>query len=135
MNKLSGKIIRVESSEHMSLVDIDVAGDVFCSVVLETPQTAAYLKVGEALTILFKETEVSIAKGLSGMISLRNRFFGVIHDIEYSNILAKIILDYKNTRIVSIITARSADKLALKNGERVEWLVKTNEISLLSGEE
>ncbi|MFH1245923.1 MAG: TOBE domain-containing protein [Candidatus Omnitrophota bacterium] len=135
MNKLSGKIIRIESSEHMSLVDIDVSGDVFCSVVLETPRTAAYLKVGRAITILFKENEVSIAKNLSGPISLRNRFYGVIQHIECSKILAKIILNYKNTRIISIITSRSVDKLALKKGDEIEWLVKTNEVSLLSGEE
>ena len=135
MNKLSGKIIRIESSEHMSLVDIDVSGDVFCSVVLETPQTAAYLKEGAAIMILFKETEVSIAKNLSGQISLRNRFKGVIGGIERSNILAKIILNYKKTQITSIITSRSADKLALKKGDEVEWLVKTNEVSLLTEEE
>ena len=135
MNKLLGKIIRIESSEHMSLVDIDVSGEVFCSVVLETPQTAAYLIEGAAITILFKETEVSIAKNLSGQISLRNRFHGVVHSIECSNILAKIILNYKNTQITSIITSRSVDKLALKKGDEVEWLVKTNEVSLLRGEE
>jgi molybdate transport system regulatory protein len=135
MNKLSGKIVRIESSEHMSLVDIDVSGDVFCSVVLETPQTASYLKAGTVITIIFKETEVSIAKNLSGQISMRNRFRGVIHSIESSDILAKIILNYKKTRITSIITSRSVDKLGLKKGDEVEWLVKTNEVSLLSGEE
>ncbi len=135
MNKFSGKIIHIESSEHMSLVDIDVSGDVFCSVVIETPQTAAYLKVGTAISILFKETEVSIAKNLSGQISLRNRFYGIIHHMECSDILAKIILSYKDTQVVSIITSRSAEKLALKKGDRIEWLVKTNEISLLSGGE
>ena len=135
MNKLPGKIIRIESSEHMSLVDIDVLGAIFCSVVLETPQTAAYLKVGTAITILFKETEVSIAKNLTGQISLRNRFHGIIHSIESSNILAKVILNYKNTQIISIITKRSVDKLALKKGDEVEWLVKTNEVSLLTEKE
>lgn len=135
MNKLSGKIVHVESSRHMSLVDIDVAGDIFCSVVLETLETAAYLKDGMAITILFKETEVSIAKNLSGQISLRNRFHGIIHHIESSDILTKVVLNYKDTRVVSIITRRSSDKLALKKGDVIEWLVKTNEISLLSGEE
>lgn len=135
MNKLSGKIIRIESSEHMSLVDIDIAGDVFCSVVLETMQTARYLKEGAPITVLFKETEVSLAKNLSGQISLRNRFKGVICGMERSDILAKITLNYKTTQIISIITSRSVEKLGLKKDDEVEWLVKTNEISLLSGEE
>jgi len=132
VNKLTGKIVLIESTPHMSMVDIDVEGDVFSSIVLETPASAAYLKQGNSVTLLFKETEVSIGKNLSGLISLRNRFKGTIKRIEKSDILAKIILDYKNKEITSIISTRSTQKLGLANGDLVEWLVKTNEVSLCS---
>ncbi len=115
------------------MVDIDVSGDVFSSIVLETPATAAYLKQGHDVTILFKETEVSIAKNLTGMISLRNRFKATIAKIEKSDILSKIFLNYKGHAIISIISTRSTQKLGLSAGDEVEWLVKTNEVSL-SGE-
>ena len=131
MNKLIGKIVLIESSPHMSMVDIDVDGDVFSSIVLETPSSASYLKQGTAVTLLFKETEVSIGKNLSGLISLRNRFKATIKRIERSDILTKVFLDYRNKEIVSIISSRSSDKLALIAGDSVEWLVKTNEVSLL----
>ena len=133
MNKLTGKIVLVESSPHMSMVDIDVDGDVFSSIVLETPATAAYLKQGNTVTLLFKETEVSIGKNLSGLISLRNRFKATIKRVEKSDILAKIFLNYKNKEIVSIISTRSTQKLGLTEGDHIEWLVKTNEVSLLKG--
>ena len=133
MNKLSGKIIQIESSQHLSIVDIDVGGDIFSAVVLETPKTADYLKEGNAVTLLFKETEVSIAKNLKGAISLRNRFKAVIKKIETSPILSKIVLSYKNLGIISIISTRSVDRLGLRQGDEVEWLVKTNEVSLLRG--
>ncbi len=132
MNKLTGTIVHIESSEHMSMVDVDVKGDIFSSIVLETPETASYLKVGRAVTLMFKETEVSIGKNLSGQISLRNRFGAVIRSIEASGILAKVLLDYQSVQIVSVISARSAVKLNLKKGDSVEWLVKTNEVSLLT---
>lgn len=132
MNKLDGKIVLIETSPHMSMVDIDVSGDVFSSIVLETPSTAAYLKEGNSITLLFKETEVSIAKNLSGLISLRNRFKAKIKRLEKSEILAKVILDYKGHEIVSIISTRSAIKLQLAPGDDIEWLVKTNEVSLCS---
>ena len=112
------------------MVDIDVDGDVFSSIVLETPASAPYLKKGNKVTLLFKETEVSIAKNLSGLISLRNRFKGTINRIEKSDILTKIFLNYKGNEIVSIISSRSARKLSLTDGDEVEWLVKTNEVSL-----
>jgi len=130
MNQLIGTIALVESSPSMSIVDVDVAGDVFSAIVLETPVTADYLKKGAPITLLFKETEVSIAKNLTGEISLRNRFKAVIREVVSADILTKVSLDYKNTAIVSIISTRSAKRLSLKAGDRVEWLVKTNEVSL-----
>ena len=132
MNKLNGKIVLIESSAHMSMVDIDVDGDVFSSIVLETPSSASYLKQGSPVTLLFKETEVSIAKNLSGLISLRNRFKATVKHIEKSAILSKIYLDHKGRTIVSIISTRSTQKLGLIEGDAVEWLVKTNEVSLCS---
>lgn len=130
MNKLTGKIILVESSSHMSMVDIDVDGDVFSSIVLETPASASYLKQGSNVTLLFKETEVSIGKNLSGLISLRNRFKATVKRIEKSAILTKVFLNYKSKEIISIISSRSSQKLGLIDGDVVEWLVKTNEVSL-----
>jgi molybdopterin-binding protein len=130
VNKLKGRIVNIDSSEAMSLVEVDVGGDIFSSIVLETPQSAPYLKCGNPIDILFKETEVSIAKNLSGQISIRNRIKSVIKKIECGEILAKITLDYKGRNIVSIITTKSAKRLELEIGETIDWLVKTNEVSL-----
>jgi molybdate transport system regulatory protein len=133
VNKLTGKIVLVETSLHMSMVDIDVDGDVFSSIVLETPASAPYFKKGNTITLGFKETEVSIGKDLSGLISLRNRFKATIKRLESSNILTKVVLNYKDKEVISIISTRSAQRLALADGDAVEWLVKTNEVSLLGG--
>ena len=132
MNKLTGKIILIESSPHMSMVDIDVEGDVFSSIVLETPASAPYLQKGNTVTLLFKETEVSIGKNLSGLISLRNRFKATVKRLEKSEILTKVFLHYRSREIVSIISTRSVQKLGLIDGDEVEWLIKTNEVSLCS---
>ncbi len=132
MNKLQGTIVNIESSEQMSIVEVDVKGDIFSSIVLETPTTAAYLKIGARVTLLFKETEVSIAKNLSGRISIRNRAQSSVKKIEKREILTTVILDYKGREITAIISTKSANRLELKKDEDVEWLVKTNEISLWS---
>ncbi len=131
MNQLRGNIQGIESTENMSLVDVSVAGDIFCAVLLETPAGVPYLKMGEEVTLLFKETEVSLGKNLSGLISLRNRFKSRIKRIEKGKILTKVTLDYRNQEITSIITTRSFQHLGLKEKEDVEWLVKTNEITIL----
>ena len=131
MNKLDGQIVRIESSEHMSLIDVKVREDIFSAIVLETPVSASYLKIGERLQLLFKETEVLIAKNLTGLVSLRNRVKSRIKRLQKTQLLTKVVLDYNAAEINAIILTRSAESLALKEGEDVEWLVKTNEISLL----
>ena len=131
MNKLKGKIVDIQSSDNMSIIHADVDGDVFSSIVLEGKKGPANYKMQDSVTLLFKETEVGLAKGLTGMISLRNRFKATIRKIDKGPILAKVTLNYKRHTIESIITARSAEQMQLKEKEEIEWLVKSNEVTLM----
>lgn len=131
MNRLRGKIAAIESSGQLSLVDVDVGGDTFTAIIVETPDSAGYLKLGGEILLLFKETEVSLAKNLSGLISLRNRIPALVQDIVEGSLLSQVTLDYKGNRIVSIITSRSVRRLGLKTGDQVEGLVKANEMTLM----
>jgi molybdate transport system regulatory protein len=133
MNRLYGKIVAIDSNRHMSLVDVAVGDDVFAATLLETPETADYLRVGASVTLLFKETEVSLAKNLSGLISLRNRFPATVRSIERGDILTEIRLDYAGNALTSIITTRAVSRLQLAVGDALEVLVKTNEIALMEG--
>jgi molybdopterin-binding protein len=130
MNNLAGTILNIQSSSEMSIIELAVNGDIFSAMVLETPFSASYLKVGNKVEIVFKETEVAIGKGLSGLVSIRNRFKGRIQSIEEHPLLTTIVLDYKGGAIASIISTKSAHRLNLKKTDEVEWLVKTNEVSL-----
>ncbi|MBI3901940.1 MAG: TOBE domain-containing protein [Nitrosomonadales bacterium] len=131
MNRLPGIITAIESNDHLSLVDVAVGQDTFTAMLMETPQDAPYLKVGNAVVVLFKETEVSLAKNLSGQISLRNRIKGVVTQIRNGAILSEVMLDYQGQTITSIITTRAAQRLVLEQGDAVEALVKANEVSLM----
>ncbi len=131
MNKLKGKIVDIQSSDNISIIHVDVEGDLFSSIVLEGKKGPSNYKMKDNVTILFKETEVGIAKDLTGMISLRNRFKATIKKIDKGPILAKITLNYKNHTIESIISAQSASQMKLKDKEEAEWLVKTNEVTLM----
>ena len=134
MNRLRGQISGIESNGHVSLVDVKVGGDTFSAILLEAPQSASYLKVGNTVQVLFKETEVSLAKNLSGQISLRNRMTATVKQIRHGEILSEVLLDYHGLAIVSIITSRSVRRLELKEGDAVEALVKANEVSLMEAE-
>ena len=131
MNRLTGQIAGIESNGHISLVDVVVGSDTFSATLLETPQGSPYLAVGKTVAVLFKETEVSLAKNLSGLLSLRNRLKAQVREIRRGEILSEVLLDYQGQTITSIITTRAVARLELSEGDEVEALIKANEVSLM----
>ena len=131
MNQLRGRIIGIESNDHVSLVDVEVSGDTFSAMLLETPDSAPYLAIGNEVQLLFKETEVSLAKNLSGQISLRNRVQGRVRAVRSGGILSEVLLEYRGQTLTSIITTRSIKRLDIQQGDEVEALIKANEVSLM----
>jgi molybdopterin-binding protein len=131
MNRLLGRITAIECNELLSLVDVTVGGDTFTAILLETPATAPYLAVGMAVWVMFKETEVSLAKNLSGQISLRNRIKGTVQHIRRGELLSEVALDCHGKTVISIITTRAVVRLELAEGDEVEALVKANEVTLM----
>ena len=130
MNRLKGKIVAIDHNEHMSLVDVAVGDDLFAATLLETPETADYLKLDNPITLLFKETEISLARNLSGLLTLRNRFPATVTGIERGDILSAVRLDYHGVPLTSIVTTRGVNRLQLAIGDEVEGLVKANEMVL-----
>jgi molybdopterin-binding protein len=134
MNTLKGIIEDIATEGNLSLVKINPgikSGDVITAIVIDTPETAAYLRNGNRVNAVFKETEVIIAKHFSGQISVRNRFLCTIKSVEKGKLLARITLDYAGIEMISIITLNAANSLELTAGDEVTALVKTNEISIV----
>ncbi|MFA5327587.1 MAG: TOBE domain-containing protein [Prolixibacteraceae bacterium] len=131
MNKFPGKIIQIQQSGAILLVDIDVDGHRFSAMLIESATQPEWLREGNVVDLVFKETEVSLAKNLSGMISMRNRMKCTVLQIERGGLLSKVILKFQEYSIVSAITTRSVDSLKLAVGDEVEALVKANEVSLM----
>jgi molybdate transport system regulatory protein len=98
--------------------------------VIDTPETASYLSVGAVVKMLFKENEVVIAKAFAGQISMQNRFNCTIRSIEKGRLLSKLILNYQQHTITSLITTNAIQQLNCVVGDEVIAMVKTNEISL-----
>ncbi|GEO04871.1 hypothetical protein AAE02nite_25350 [Adhaeribacter aerolatus] len=131
MNRLKGTIQAVVTDKDISLVTILAAGEIFSALVIDTPQTAGYLMPNQEIDMVFKETEMSIGKNLTGSLSLRNRFAATIKEISAGKILSRIDLDFKGHPLCAIITSQSVVALNLTVGDNVVGLVKTNEVSLM----
>lgn len=131
MNKLTGKISKIQQSGAILLVDADVDGHSFSAMLIESATQPEWLQEGNSIDLVFKETEVSLAKNLSGIISMRNRMKCTVQHIERGELLSKITLQFQKYTITSAITTRSVDSLDLKVGDEVEAMVKANEVSLM----
>lgn len=131
MNKLKGIISEIQSDNGISLITIETSGTNITAIMVETANASSFLKPGDNMLVTFKETAMSIGKDISGEFSIRNRFEGEIAHIEKSRLLAKIILNFNQTQLVSVITTASAENLALHVGDYVTGLVKTTDIVLI----
>jgi molybdopterin-binding protein len=126
----SGAICDLQVSGLMSRVKVSVGPTMFSAVILETPETAPYLKIGEPVMVLFKETEVIVAKGVTGAISIRNRGTAKVVSLERSAITTKIVMTHPAGRMVSVISSEGADEIGIAPGDELEWFVKMNEVSI-----
>ncbi|HOT13174.1 MAG TPA: TOBE domain-containing protein [Bacteroidales bacterium] len=132
MNKLPGKITQMQQSGAVLLVDVDVDGQGFSALLIEPAARPEWLQAGHTVHLVFKETEVSLAKNLSGLISMRNRMMCNVSKVERGELLSKITLHFRGHSITSAITTRAVDSLQIAIGDEVEAMVKANEISLMN---
>jgi molybdopterin-binding protein len=130
MNILSGNITNIQGSESISLVKIAVENIIFTSIIIDTPESNVYFKIGNAVKIYFKETEVIIAKNELLDISIQNKIPCTIISMKPGEILTELHLRFGGFNIKSLITTNACKTLNLKNGDAVLALIKTNEISL-----
>lgn len=127
MNVLRGEIIDIVTEHHLSLVNVKVGDVLLTSIVIDTPP---YVKKTNFIKLLFKETEVIIAREGTLAISVQNRIPCTVEKIKKGKLLCELALTSGPHRLSSVITARACDQLQLREGDRVLALIKTNEISL-----
>lgn len=132
MNRLPGTISTIDTHGSIALVDVAVGAHRFTATLIGSGDEIASWQPGVAVSLLFKETEVSLAKNLSGQISMRNRIPCTVSAIEHGRLLTRVGLDFHGHAIESVITTRSAHALDLAVGDQVEGLVKANEMTVLA---
>jgi molybdate transport system regulatory protein len=127
MNKIKGKITEIESDNYISIVGVDTEIGKFYSLIVETPKTANYLKIGNKVNLLFKETEVEILRNCFFEKKL-NTFEGKISKINTGKVLSKVFIKVKNLNITSVSATKGIELLEVKENENINFYIKPNEI-------
>ena len=102
MNILKGTIEKLTISGSLTLIGIKVGTIDMSAIVIDTPKTALYLKIGNTITVVFKETEVIIGKGNTDEISLRNKFKGTISAV-HKNMMSCFCSIFKNIEDINFL--------------------------------
>lgn len=132
MNRLPGHISGIEAAGGIALVEVAVGRHRFTATLVGATEELATWRPAMPVTLLFKETEVSIAKNLSGLLSMRNRLPAAVTAIERGRLLSKVTLEMDGHVLTSVITTGSVHALGLAVGDAVEGLVKANEMSVMT---
>jgi molybdate transport system regulatory protein len=130
MNILKGYIEGIKVNGDLSVVKVNVAGTIFSTIVIDTPETAPYLQLDNEVKVIFKETEVIIGVGDMSGISLRNKIMGTVKRIDHDILLSKLTMNTEMGDITSIITSNAVEQLKIKLGTEVTAMIKTNELIL-----
>ncbi len=131
MNCLSVTIAAVEVHGSIAIIDTAIGAHRFTATLVGATEEVTSWTAGMPATLLFKETEVSLAKNLAGLISMRNRIPATVRAIERGKLLTKVTLAFGDNLIESVITTRSSHALGLTVGDAVEGLVKANEMTVM----
>lgn len=131
MNSFFGHIIDVTTNGTMSIVCVEVdGGEELTSVVIDTSETAPYLKRGKKVNVMFKEMEVVVSTQKELAISIDNRISGVIANMEIGALLSRLILETNIGEVIAIISTMSLKQMGLVEKMNVKIMVKLNEIIL-----
>lgn len=131
MNVFSGHISDIKVSESLSMVSVRLSEHVeLKAIIVETPETASYLKIENAVEVLFKETEVIISKEDTFSISIQNKVKVTIKDVTKGMLLSKLLLKSEIGDMIAILATEALDEMMLAENQEVIAMIKVNEIMI-----
>jgi molybdopterin-binding protein len=130
MNSIPGMISKIEVGDRLSIITVDTGEADIQAIVVDTPESADYIRLGTAVHALIKETEIFIATDTEFSVSIRNKLPVEILDIEMGKVLSRLTLRFSGIEIFSIVPSSAVRDLSLKTSQKVMALVKINEVML-----
>ncbi len=129
-NRLSSIIREVNKGKLNAQINLDWQ-DIPLSVIITTTSAEEMgLCESDPVDVLFKASDVILAKNLSGKLSARNIFNGKITGIVKGFPLSMVIIEAKGATVKSEITAGSLEEMKLHEGDEIQVVIKSSELIL-----
>ena len=127
MSKFIATIKKIQSIDNLNIVEFDFYGLTLKMMSLDLNDD---VKIGKKVKLSVKPSNISIAKNLTGEISLSNKIVATIQSLENGQLLTSVILKINDTILESIITVDSSKRMNLQIGEVVTILIKASNLSI-----
>ena len=127
MNQLVATIKEINNIDNLNIVQFDFFENSLKMMSLDLDKN---VKIGKKVRLTIKPTSISIAKNLSGEISLSNKIVATIKSIENGQLLCSLLLNVNDTILESIITVDSSKRMNLKENDIVTILIKASDLSI-----
>ena len=127
MSKFIATIKKIQSIDNLNIVKFDFCGLTLKMMSLDLNDD---VEIGKKVKLSVKPSNISIAKNLTGEISLSNKIVATIQSLENGQLLTSVILKINDTILESIITVDSSKRMNLQIGEVVTILIKASNLSI-----
>ncbi|TCT33016.1 TOBE domain-containing protein [Martelella mediterranea] len=135
-NSYHGVIEAVSHGAVNAEILLRIAPDVTIAVIVTEPSVANLgLEPGrEAYALIKASTPILLEDGNNVLSSARNRISGTVVSVEPGAVNAEVVLDIGGGKtLCAIITAKSAEAMAILPGKRMTALIKASQIILALG--
>jgi len=127
MSSFIAKVKKIQKCDSLHLLTLESSK---IEITLVTLELSSDIKVDKEVRILYKPTHVTVAKDFSGSFSDENQLPCTVKSVENGELLSSIELDFFGTRLDSIITKASSQKMSLTQDEQVTAFINPSELSL-----
>ncbi|MET7299157.1 TOBE domain-containing protein [Embleya sp. NPDC005575] len=132
-NQFQGTVTSVTTGEVMATVKVRLnSGRELTAAITVDAVTDLGLAEGGVVLVLVKSTEVSLATGAVGGLSIRNRIPGTVTAVAVGGAMAGVKVAMEDGELTAVITAEAAKELGLASGSSVTALLKSTEVALAS---
>ncbi|MGW1376802.1 TOBE domain-containing protein [Streptomyces sp. NPDC002446] len=130
-NQLTGTVLAVTPGEVMATVRVRLEGgqEITAAITLEAVGELG-IAAGSTVRTLIKSTEVALATGAVGGVSIRNQIPGTVTGVTTGGAMAGVKVAVAGGELTAAITKDAVEDLGLTAGSEVTALIKSTEIAL-----
>ena len=129
-NSLPSIITGISKGQLNAHITLDWRSEPLSVIITTTSVEDMKLKLGDTVDVIFKASDVIVAKGLSGQISARNIMHGIVSDIREGFPLALVTIDTGEDAVSAELTVSSLKDMEIKIGDELEAVIKSSELIL-----